>query len=218
MNMNELNHVLHLQGVAYRLILWLNEQAARDPRRLSESEIGNIRYGASCLGWLERVHGELPVELRVNHADRPALANLIAAFLQTSFDCRLTRVRWNGPLVPQLVASGHARKARSEALALERISLKVLLEDEGQPVEHACVTRVMHDRARRDDLLLWSYAVELVRRSQFASQGHAVHYLWKQLDPQARKRLKAEDIWAARSRLLEALLEKGPARRQHQTA
>lgn len=218
MDMNELNHVLQLQGIAFRVILWLNGQAARDPRRLSPIEIGRIRYGTSCLEWVEHVAGELPQELRVDRKDWPALGNLIAAFLQTSFRCRMTRVRWDGPFVPQLVAYGKVRRARTEAVELERISLKMLMEDAGLPADHDRVTRVLHDLARRDDLVLWSYAVELVRRSRFASQGHAVHYLWKQLDRRARRHLRVQDIWSARLRLLEALLEKGPAPRQHQTA
>lgn len=212
MNMNELSHVLHLQAIAYRIILWLNEQAWRDARRLSTSEIEKIRFGTSCREWVERVHGELPQELRVNQADWPALANLVAAFLQTSFTCHTTRQRWDGPLVPQLVACGEVRRARTEAVELERISLKVLAEDAGIVADHDRITHVVNDPAKRDDLVLWSYAVELVRRSRFASQGHAVHSLWKQLDPKARRKLKAEDIWAARSRLLSTLLEK---RRTH---
>jgi len=214
MKMNELNHVLHLQAIAYRIILWLNEQAWRDSRRLNTAEIEAIRFGSSCVKWVERMHGELPPELRVNQADWPALANLIAAFLQTSFSCQTSRQRWDGPRVPQLVACGEVRKARTEAIQLEQISLKVLAEDAGITTDHDRIMLVVNDPAKRDDLVLWSYAVELVRRSRFASQGHAVHSLWKQLDPKARRNLKAEDIWAARSRLLATLLEKRRTQRQ----
>jgi len=205
MDRDELEHVLELQNVAFRLVLWLNEQARRDSRRLCHQEINEIRHGHSCLRRVEAWQAEVPEQLRVDAEDRPAVANLFAAYLQTSFRCCTVRVHCNGPTVPQLLAASPTRKARSEAAALERIALKILLADEGLPEDAARIEALVHDKALQGDLVLWAYAVELVRRSKFASQGQAVHYLWKQLDPKGRRRLKADEILAARGRLLTAL-------------
>jgi len=59
------------------------------------------------------------------------------------------------------------------------------------------------------DLALWAYGRELIRRTQFASQGGAVHRLWLALDEKARKRLSAEAILSARERLLQWLQTNG---------
>jgi hypothetical protein len=53
----------------------------------------------------------------------------------------------------------------------------------------------------RTDLSLWAYGRELIRRTQFTSQGTAV--LWLALDEKVRTRLSAESIWKARERLVQ---------------
>lgn len=53
-----------------------------------------------------------------------------------------------------------------------------------------------------EDLTLWTYAVELVRRTRYGSQGQAVHHLWLALPEAARVKLDALQFWDARRRLL----------------
>jgi hypothetical protein len=45
-----------------------------------------------------------------------------------------------------------------------------------------------------------------MRRSQFASQGAAVHQMWLSLDKKARENLDADTIWQARERLCHVLM------------
>ena len=56
-----------------------------------------------------------------------------------------------------------------------------------------------------DDAVLWAYACELRLREQGKTHGPAVHELWRQLAPNVRKRLTADQIWNARERLRKAI-------------
>ncbi len=55
------------------------------------------------------------------------------------------------------------------------------------------------------DLTLWTYAVQLVNRAHYASQGPSVYRLWLDLPEKTRRNLNADLVWQARQRLLNHL-------------
>ena len=62
-----------------------------------------------------------------------------------------------------------------------------------------------NDEKLRDAVTLWTYFHELNRRANFSSQGEAVAYIWRTMNPNERKKMNAEKILKARERLVTSL-------------
>jgi hypothetical protein len=145
----------------------------------------------------------MPKELQPGTDDLPAFARMLSSFFSTSFELQA-----NGSLArrnARLPRRKAKEKSQHAVFALQRFALQNLAEqtnlDRAEQRAHA----VSEDKEAAADRALWSYVWELRRRSQFASQGGAVHHMWLALDPESRKDLTIEQVWSARSRLLERL-------------
>jgi hypothetical protein len=208
MNMEELEKALDLQKRAYALLLWIGKHAQQllDQQALSSSTL--------CIDCLKRHGDEFPTELRPGSSELDGFAKMLTSFFDTSFhleggdgsDARLVRGRKFKDGRNRKYAQGRAEQAAAE---LSRIAVASLAQDEAIAIEDEAVSAILKDDAVASMVSLWAYGCELVRRSQFSSQGPAVHRLWLELDENKRKRLNAEQIWKARSILVEALRRKG---------
>lgn len=206
MNITELERALDLQKRAYALLLWTGKEA----RRLLADE--SLSSSAKCADWLKRHFNEFPVELRPGPDEFDGFAKMLTSFFNTSFHLegsggnkRLVRGRKFKDGRNKKYAQGRAADAAEE---LTRLAVASLAEEEGVRLEENIISSISKDGALAEQLSLWAYACELVRRSQFASQGPAVHQLWLELDEKKRRSLNAEVIWQARSVLIEALKKK----------
>lgn len=209
MKIEELEKALHLQKSAYALLLWFAKEASD---LLVEEALTNA---AACVPWLNRHLNQIPSDSRPKPDDVYAFALMLTSFFNTSFHLertgvkvRLVRGRKFKDGRNRKYAQGRAELAATE---LTRIALKALVDEESILSPDSLVNAVLGDETLQAAVSLWSYGCELVRRSQFASQGPAVHHLWLELDEQKRRRLNAETIWKARSRLIDALRKKAAA-------
>ncbi|HVF85846.1 MAG TPA: hypothetical protein VM821_07670 [Abditibacteriaceae bacterium] len=222
MTREELNRVLDLQRKAYNLLLWLDEQARHQNDMLSDENVAAWKHGDSCEEWVRRMIGIFPRDLRPEASDIPAFSHLMSSFFNTSFrvDYR-TESRWDGdwdgwtPVSAgkRLVAGtsstrktkGQKEKQAESAHNLQLIALAELAIESDCDLSPEQLKTVAHQPENRDALNLYSYAHELVRRSQFASQGAAVHALWNTMDKKTRQSLNVEVIWQARENLRQAI-------------
>lgn len=212
MNIEELEKAVDLQKRSYSLLLWLAKEAAG---LLMEEALTSTK---GCVPWVKRHLNQIPSDSRPKPGDVDAFALMLTSFFNTSFHLERTGVK------VQLVRGrkfkdGRNRKyaqGRAELAAAEltRIAVKALADEVAIPSPDNLVNEILADETLNEFVSLWSYGCELVRRSQFASQGPAVHHLWLELDEQKRKRLNAEAIWKARSSLIEALRKKAAAYEQ----
>ena len=97
-------------------------------------------------------------------------------------------------------------KDRQSAHNLQLIVLEELAVEHDIDLTRAQIEALAAEPEVAESLNLWSYAHELMRRSQFASQGAAVHQMWLSLDKKARENLDADTIWQARERLCHVLM------------
>lgn len=206
MNIAELENALDLQKRAYALLLW----TGREARRLLDDE--SLGSSAKCAVWLKRYLNEFPVELRPAANEFDGLARMLTSFFNTSFhlegtgsNVRLVRGQKFKDGRNKKYAQGRAAEAAEE---LTRLAITSLAKDEGVLLEENLISSISNDDALTAQGSLWAYGCELVRRSQFASQGPSVHRLWLELDEKKRRRLNAEAIWEARSILIQALRKK----------
>ena len=206
MKIEELENALNLQRRAYGLLLWLSREASNT---LDEEALGSP---SRCAEWAKHYWNQLPGEFRPVPADTDAFARMLSSFFNTSFHLdrsrgvvRLVRGRKFKDKRNKKYATDRTEKAAAQ---LERAALASLAADESIQVENADLSEILGDDALTESAGLWAYGCELVRRSQFASQGPAVHHLWLELDEKKRKRLDAEAIWKARTVLVKALRRK----------
>jgi len=210
-----LERVLDLQRRAYSALLWLNECGKRDASLLSDESLDLLKSEKGALEWLGKMAERLPADVRPSETDGTAFVHLLSAFLQTSF--RLEKPDpWgeSGParrrLVPGQAVSEGAHRSKRKRLArqratardLEALALGDLARENGLRLRDRQLRETAACEGLAEDLALWTYAHEIVRRSLFASQGAAVHRLWRDMDPSRRKRLTASDYWASRERIL----------------
>lgn len=220
MEKHEMERVLELQRKAYELLMWINTQAATEPALLSEESVEALRYADSCHAWIERRSGSFPQYLRIEPQDVAAFAHLLSAFFSTSFRVeeahqnflRPSGHGWRTEKRRRLVSGATAKKSRAarekiEASAqhLQLIALEELAIENDLDLSHAALQVLAEREDLQPALALWSYGHELVRRSKFASQGAGVHSLWRALDDKARSNLKADDLWAVRQVLVQAM-------------
>jgi hypothetical protein len=214
MKVEELERALDLQKRSYALLLWIGQSASR---LLDQQALGSW---SSCVDWLKHHWNDFPVELRPGLAELDAFAKMLTSFFTTSFhvDVKNGKARLvRGQKFKNGQSKKHAAGKTAETAAeLSLMAIASLAETEGILLENDVSAAILNDEATSQALSLWSYGCELARRSQFASQGPAVHHLWKEVDEKKKKHLSAEDIWKARSVLIEAL-KKENKRHEQQT-
>src|SRR5262249_40922562 len=87
--------------------------------------------------------------------------------------------------------------------ALKRLALVALAEETQVYCDPLMTERASVVDDIYQQLALWTYIRELVRRTEFASQGPPVYRLWLEIDERTRKNLTVQLVWQARERLLE---------------
>ena len=221
MTREELRQILNLQNRAFQLLMWIGRQARQRPELLSSESVEALKHADTCEDWLTQHDAGLPYHLRVAQGERRAFAYLLSSFFNTSFHVEQASI-WNGwiregsrPMLrPGLASSGgkgkahrrrHSQKQLEVAGELQRLALASLAEENGHNLSREQSQRLASEPELAADLNVWSYAYELHRRSQFASQGAAVHRLWKAIEAEERTKLDADQIWQARERLAAAI-------------
>ncbi|RYD31045.1 MAG: hypothetical protein EOP86_18745 [Verrucomicrobiaceae bacterium] len=218
MKAHDIDHLLHLQQLAYGLLLWTGQRAENDPSVLSDLMLEKWRSASSTESWLREAYGTFPVRLRPSRNDFEALAKLFSAFFQTSFHVAVTSSRWHGHyesiprrrLVPGLPAGGskstQAKKRIRESMRQLRLAaLSRLASDTQHEISPPDLERLERRDGLQEPLALWTYFQELERRAHFVSQGLAVHGLWKAMEAEQRQDMDSARILAARDALLKAL-------------
>jgi hypothetical protein len=211
MQLNELERILPLQNKAYGLLLWLKKQARQEPDLLSPESIEALAHGDDCVEWIGRHFQRLPQEFRPKRSELKAFAYLLSSFFTTSFRVAETRF-WDEVSTTLVVGAKKLRNARHKrhserrereaADELKRHALKALADENGLSVSYNTQEEAISSPDIGQDLSFWTYGCELVRRSQFASQGCAVHRLWLELNEKSRKELSPERIWQSRERIV----------------
>lgn len=219
----ELTRVVTLQQKSYKLLQWVAESLRSGTLHF------NIVHQALGLSeaareWLDRNWNSLPADVRPEREDIPAFAHLFASYLTTSFNLieqpGFRREAGRGcycPFCSYLVAADHLRvrnpdkKAQQRAREMKDLYLSSLAKDTGMSVPYAVIEGLLSDTALTEDIAYATYAQELMRRSQFASQGEGVLVLWREIAWDQRGKVKkgftlsAERALQAEARLTDRL-------------
>jgi hypothetical protein len=211
MNQMEIERTLTLHKLAYGLLIWLKEQARNNRSLLDSKAVEAMSSAKSCEEWLSCHLSMIPVNLRPGSNDISAFSYLFSSFFSTSF--RIGAVRWWDTVETTLVTGAksfcdrrhkkHSERREAEAAAeLKRLALSALAEEAELRIYPLLTQTIVIPQTISNDLTLWTYVRELVRRTEFASQGSPVHRLWLELDERTRKNLSIEMVWRARANLI----------------
>ena len=224
---DEIATALELHERAYEALIWLSNISYARPQMLTSESAAVLQKADACVDWVSAHILDFLARVRPSPDDVQAFARLFASFFQTSFrierrlrtreqDYRITRNRDEAAgrdrLSSRKVPRGLVRKRKDEAIHLKYRAL-TYLADESTPGFWDCARELITEPSIRRELVLWTWACELVHRSRGEPHGPAVHILWRQMDDPTRKQISTERIWQAREHVTDAL---GASIRLHQ--
>jgi hypothetical protein len=186
-----LDRILRLHRASYDLLRWVSKSL--DSGGLSFATVHrNMGAGDAAADWLTQNYGSLPPACRPALEDLRPFGFLLASYLSTSFELPSRPVPYLvtscccdccGYLASgrRLVVRTPSAKDVGQAHRLKAIWLKELAEESGVAFDTEVEGAFFSDRQRSHELAFVAYAAELVRRSEFASQGHGVLALWRSI-------------------------------------
>lgn len=217
-----LTRVIDLQERSYRLLKWTN--AALQRKIVSFDTIHeSLSLAEAAAEWISRHFENIPPEARPERAQLREFAQLYSSYLATSFELvKQPRIRAVSPcgcycayctyfaVGSNLKIRRITSAARRDAAELKRLYVCALT---GQ-LNLAFAGReqaLLEEQSLAADVSWATYGRELLRRSEFASQGPGVLVLWREIawtDPRqgAMKpdfALTAERILTAERRLVD---------------
>lgn len=186
-----LDRILSLHRASYDLLRWVSRNL--DSGGLSFSTVhSNMSGGEAAADWLARNYGSLPPACRPATEDVRSFGFLLASYLSTSFELPSRPVPYRvascccdccGYLASgrRLVVRTPSAKDVAQAHRLKAIWLKQIAEETGLAFDSEVERAFFSDKRLSRELAVVAYAAELVRRSEFASQGHGVLALWRSI-------------------------------------
>ena len=220
--LGEMERVMRLQERSYGLLRWLNAHLRQGSLSFGDVH-GAVAAPVATEKWLARNWAHIPPDLLPEPEARREFAHILVSYLFTSFTLpaekqpvreSLCGCRCCSYLVSahRLVSRQPVQKDRQRAHALKRLFLEHLCEDLGYPLEKSLESAVFSSKALSLELSYATYAHQLLRRTEFESQGCAVLVLWRDIawedgrKPKKKFQLSADRVLQAETTLRAALL------------
>jgi hypothetical protein len=201
---DQLKHVIDLQDRAYRFVLWASRlthlHAGHDA---VERHAGKSTADAAD-EWISRNFAAIPPDVRPERHDIHRFATLVAGLLQTSFsidppgkEVRGRPCEFCSMLGSILYLRNPNDNDRAAAHALKMVAISTLTDELDLPLLRSEIDALINaPGAPAEDVAWITYAQELLRRSEFASQGTGVLQLWRDIaweNPTQRGRGRIKD-------------------------
>jgi hypothetical protein len=217
---DEVRRAVELQRASHALLRWMVDAAPAWGATVTHDERA---LPVAIAAWLERDGAWLGTV--VAEADRPAIANLLASYLETTYaydpapgerlyspsnHCFCELCSWMIAL-PRLRPRGLARADKLQARALRAATVHALARALGCPRSDAEVEAMLDEPALREDLALVAYAHDLARRIAGHPTTAASLALWRGFawtaagSPRKGFQLDADAILASEQRLIARL-------------
>lgn len=219
-DVGEMQRVVTLQSKSFLLLRWVNESLKA--RTLTFGVVHEaMSLSEAAIEWLYRHFASLPLACRPVEEDLQPFAHLFVSYLTTSYQLReepgMVRVADKGRcycrFCAYLVAANHLvvrtpdKKAMVRAQEMKDLYLASLAQDVGVILIPAQRESLRLDAKWTETLAYATYGRELLRRSEFASQGEGILVLWREFAWHKGKlkkgfTLSAERILAAEQELV----------------
>ncbi len=218
-----LSSVVELQEKSYKLLKWVNEGLKQG--KVNFSKIHTTMSAAEAAQeWITRNYENLPTDIRPEKDQINKFAHLFSSYLTTSFELvenAITTKRATSltccwcPICSYLIVERSHLKTRKPsnkatyyARELKLIYLRALAESIGLPLLDSELETLLTDHSLKESISLATYGNELIRRSQFASQGDGNLILWREFawegqKPKKKFNFSVEMILEAEKKLIQ---------------
>jgi hypothetical protein len=216
-----IHELVELHEKSFALLRWVKASLKRGS--LSFSLVHDTTdSAAAATEWIRRHFENIPPDARPGEAQIPMFSRLFVSFLTTSFrlnansrrlvsacGCRCFYCAYlqAGPnLDPRMPSKKDAQIAGE----LKRIDIGKLAYDMGVSHASQVVERLLGTSDLATDISMATWGAELVRRSEFASQGEAVLALWRQFawqnnSPKPRFKITAKKLIDAEQDIVQSI-------------
>ncbi len=219
LNREQMERVVSLQAKSHNLLRWVNEALRAGTLSLTVIHDATTLTDAA-MEWIRRNYASLPLAVRPAEGDIEPFAHLFVSYLTTSYELRSVpgTVAVTGRrgcycgFCAYLVSANYLtvrkpdKKALARAQEMKDLCLVGLAQEEGISLSATKRQVLLSDTSLARTIAYATYGRELLRRSQFASQGEGVLVLWREIawkDGRLDKRfvLSAEQIMVAERQL-----------------
>lgn len=184
-----LDRLLRLHACSYSLVKWVS--SSLESGKLSFAVVHRtVDSAAAAEEWLRRHYDSLPRESRPDRSELRDFSHLFVSYLSTSFRlpdtptprllhrCCCECCSYLG-VAHRLVPLDPTSKDQAQAHRLKLLCLNALAEALGTALTPEKQAAILGNKTLSIELAHLSYAYELNRRTQFASQGTGVLSLWR---------------------------------------
>jgi len=217
---HELAETIELQQKSYDLLRWVAKNL-----RKGTLDFGVTHEAASTFEaakeWISRHWNNLPESVRPAESQLDRFAHVFSSYLRTSFTlvekppkklvsycgCYCSYCSYLGR-ADHLKARSLSKGAKRSAEELKQVYLHSLAEENQITLPGRQVQALLTDPELKECLALATYGRELVRRTEYASQGEGVLALWRQFawnengNPKPKFKLNKDDILEAERNIL----------------
>jgi len=189
---NKLKTVVDLQERSFGLLRWVNRGMIAGTLRF-DAVHGALSLADAAEEWVRRHYGMIPESVRPPLDQVRPFSHLFASYLATSYEVADTRTVSEQPgcycdfcrrliAVKNLRPRRPSKKARKEARALKLVLLRRLAAEMAIAANEVEFERLLDEPGDLAAAISWAtYGQELLRRSEFASQGEGVLVLWREI-------------------------------------
>ncbi|MBC7528910.1 MAG: hypothetical protein H7308_15350 [Chthonomonadaceae bacterium] len=190
----KLAQVIDLHQKSYGLLKWVGD--ALESGSLNFERVhSSLSFSEAAQDWIERNFESLPTVTRPAKEEIAPFAHLFASYLTTSFDLVAqpnrrfvsSYLNCGCAFCTTMVSAKHLRvkqpnkKAQGNAHRIKELYLASLGESLGKSYSHMLLETLLSTPELWEDIALATYACELLRRSEFASQGEGILVLWREI-------------------------------------
>ncbi|GJM25379.1 MAG: hypothetical protein DHS20C16_17940 [Phycisphaerae bacterium] len=196
--------LIEIHQRAYRLLMWINDEAAQNPAWLRPEAVGQMSSRSACEKWLWQNSSYLPSRFLPDRAHTKAFAAMFASFFDTSF--RLDSLEFAGDLVDARLRRRRNRihGGNHNMKHVVASAIRYVLSREGVRLTPDEAGRLAVRESLKIETRIVAYVWELGRRARGKSKGQIVHRLWRSIPPGVRRRLDEDFYWLAKSLVVEA--------------
>jgi hypothetical protein len=187
----QLREVVELHEKSFALLRWV--RSALRSGSVSFAVVHETTDSAEAANeWIRRHLGNIPLDARPADDKLPMFSRLFVSFLATSFRLNPKAVRVVSECGcrcfccsylqagPNLETRAPSKKDFRTAVDLKRIYLGKLVAEAGIPDAKGAVEILLATPAIAEAISAATWGAELLRRSEFTSQGEAVLALWRE--------------------------------------
>lgn len=220
-NPPQLRTVLTLHEKSFALLRWVRSSLRTG--RLSFAVVhDNTDSATAASEWIRRHLRNLPAGARPPEEQLDVFGRLFVSFLTTSYKLNPTSVRLTTSCgcycsycaflqaSPHLDPRNPSKRDFQTAQELKHIYLGKLASELQVTSPTAAIQQVISSKELAEPVALATWGAELIRRSEFASQGEAVLALWRQFawkedKPKSKFKLTADLLLAAEKDIVASL-------------